>query len=405
MELRSFHAKVIDEFRANEGVVEGMPPLLLLTTTGARSGKQRTSPLNYLVNDGHYYINGGFSGAPHHPAWFHNLIANPNVTIEVGSKTLDVVARVLTDDERQRIFECFVRSKPAPLQEWQDGIEREIPIIELTHAEQPGSAAAQAALWGQRASDWAELEEGNRPLFEAVLDEVGLSSGAHLLDAGCGAGVACRIARERGARVVGLDATPELIEIARSQVPEGEFHVGDLEYLPFESDSFDVVTVFNAVQYAANPVNALQEARRVVRPGGYVAMAVLASMPVPAEAIQALLPPPPPGAADPLALSNFEALAALARDAGLHPVSEGHVTGPKIYADKEEVVRLFLSAGPITRALSIVGEAAVRSAIADILPPFRQADGTYRLDHEFMYIITTVRRSASRGQRCIGISR
>ena len=259
----------------------------------------------------------------------------------------------------------------------------------MTSAEQSGSAAAQAALWGQRASDWADLEEGTRPLYEAVFDEVELSAGMRLLDVGCGAGVACRLAHSRGAHVVGLDATPEMIEIARRQVPDGEFHVGDMEYLPFDSDSFDVVTGFHAFQYSASPVNALQEARRVVRPGGYVAIAVLSSRPPYFEAIQALLPPPPPEAADPLALSNFETLAALARDAGLHPVSQAHVTCPRIYADEEEAVRISLSPAPVVRAISIVGEAAVRSAIADVLPQFRQADGTYRLDPEPMYIITT----------------
>ena len=265
----------------------------------------------------------------------------------------------------------------------------------MTPAEQPGSAAAQAALWGQRASDWADGEEGNSPLFHAVFDEVKLSSGMRLLDVGCGAGVACRLAQARGAHVVGLDATPELIEIARDQVPDAEFHVGDMEYLPFDSDSFDVVTVFNSVQYAANPVNALQEARRVVRPGGYVAIAVLAPperskmFRALLEAMQALLPPPPPGAASPVALSNFEALVALARDAGLHPGSQAYVPCPIIFADQDEAVRLSLSAGPFVKASSIVGEAALRSAIVDILPPFRQPDGTYRSDYELMYVITT----------------
>lgn len=265
----------------------------------------------------------------------------------------------------------------------------------MTPAERPGSAAAQAALWGQRAGDWAEQEEGNSPLFEAVFDEVELSTGMDLLDVGCGAGVACRLARERDAHVVGLDATPELIEIARHQVPDGEFHLGDMEHLPFGTASFDVVTGFNAFQYAANPVNALREARRVVRPGGHVAIAVLAPperskwFSAQRETVLALLPPPPPGAANPIALSNFGALAALARDAGLHPVSQAYISCPKIYADQEEVVRRWLSTGHNVRAISIVGEAALRSAIADVLPQFRQADGTYRLDHEFMYVVTT----------------
>ena len=258
-----------------------------------------------------------------------------------------------------------------------------------------GTAAAQAALWGQRASDWADQEERNSPLFRAVFDEVGLSTGTRLLDIGCGAGVACRIAWERGARVVGLDATPELIEIARAQVPAGEFHQGEMEQLRFDTDSFDVVTGFNAFQYAADPVNALREARRVVRPGGHVAIAVLSPpgrskwFTARREAVRSLLPPPPPDAPNPIAISSFEAISRLARDAGLEPVSQAYVSCPGMFIDKEEAIRLWLASAPNVRAIEIVGEAALRSAIADVLPHFRLRNGTYQLDDEFMYVITT----------------
>jgi deazaflavin-dependent oxidoreductase (nitroreductase family) len=100
-----FNAKVIDEFRANEGQVGGMwegTPLLLLHNTGAKSGKSRVNPLAYLGDVGRYVVIASNGGAPSNPAWYHNLKAQPNVTIEVRTKTIDVVAREATGEERDR---------------------------------------------------------------------------------------------------------------------------------------------------------------------------------------------------------------------------------------------------------------------------------------------------------------
>ncbi len=91
-----------------------------------------------------------------------------------------------------------------------------------------------------------------------------------LLDAGCGSGMAAQIAAERGAHVSGLDATANLIAIAKTRVPDGDFHVGNLENLPFPDGAFDVVTGFNSFQYAGNARAALAEAKRVVKTGARV---------------------------------------------------------------------------------------------------------------------------------------
>src|SRR5205814_1806979 len=121
------------------------------------------------------------------------------------------------------------------------------------------------------------------------------------------------LATKRGAKVTGLDAAAPLVEIARTRVPEGDFRVGELEQLPYADGSFDLVTGFNSFQYAAEPVNALQEARRVVRGDGRVVIAVWGK-PEQCEladylaALGALLPPPPPGAPGPWALSEDGAL-------------------------------------------------------------------------------------------------
>lgn len=144
-----------------------------------------------------------------------------------------------------------------------------------TAQEETGSAAVQSKLWGARPRDWAEIEdEGSRRLFEAVLDATGVGRGTRFLDVGCGSGLACAPAAARGAEVSGLDATAPLLEIARERVPGGDFRIGDMQALSFEDESFDVVTLFNCLFFAADQEAGLREARRVARPGAPVAVVV-----------------------------------------------------------------------------------------------------------------------------------
>src|ERR1700761_5895806 len=135
----------------------------------------------------------------------------------------------------------------------------------------PQSSAVNGKLWGASARDWADIQEATaRPVYEAVLARTGVAFWTRFLDVGCGAGLTAQLAAGLGAEVAGVDAAETMIAIARERTPAGDFHVGDLEALPFAEGAFDVVTGFNAFQYAANPVVALTEARRVVRPGGMV---------------------------------------------------------------------------------------------------------------------------------------
>jgi SAM-dependent methyltransferase len=187
------------------------------------------------------------------------------------------------------------------------------------------TADVNGRLWGARASDWADIQERTaRPVYEAVLERMRVMAGARNLDVGCGAGMAARIAAWRGAQVSGIDAAEPLLEIARRRTPTGDFRRGDLEELPFNDRSFDVVTGFNSFQYAGNPVVALAEARRVTRPGGTIVVTPwgnpdgmeAASL---VAALRPLMPPPPPGAPGPFALSDESALRRFAIDAGLAP--------------------------------------------------------------------------------------
>jgi deazaflavin-dependent oxidoreductase (nitroreductase family) len=128
-----FNAQIIDEFRANEGRVGGVfegSPLLLLHHSGAKSGKRRVNPVGYLSDGGRYVVIASNGGAPTNPAWCHNLKAHPNVTIEVGIETIDVVASEATGVERERLFRTLAARAPQ-LSEYAQKTERLIPVIVL----------------------------------------------------------------------------------------------------------------------------------------------------------------------------------------------------------------------------------------------------------------------------------
>jgi deazaflavin-dependent oxidoreductase (nitroreductase family) len=129
-----FNAQVIEEFRANGGRVggrfEGMP-LLLLHHTGARSGQERVNPVAYLTDGDRYVIFASKAGAPTHPAWYHNLKAHPEVTIEVGTDTLPARAAEVTGEERERLYRAQVERSPQ-FGEYERKTSRVIPVVILS---------------------------------------------------------------------------------------------------------------------------------------------------------------------------------------------------------------------------------------------------------------------------------
>jgi SAM-dependent methyltransferase len=258
-----------------------------------------------------------------------------------------------------------------------------------------GSAAVQEQLWSPRADDWAHHQEGQmRSAFETALDAVGVARGTRLLDAGCGAGLVLRLAADRGADVSGLDATEALLAHVRERVPAAPVAHGDLESLPYADDAFDVVTGFNSFQYATRPAGAVREATRVTRAGGRV-LALVWGPPETCEAaaylaaLGSLMPPPPPGAPGPYALSGEHALEALLTEAGLEAVTIADVPAPWSYPDVETALRGLLSSGPAVKAIEHSGEAAARGAVAAAIEPYRRAEGGYRLENTFRFAIGT----------------
>ncbi len=135
--MSDWNVKTIEEFRANRGKVGGAfegAPLLLLHTTGARTGQERVNPVMYQQVGDDLAVFASKAGAPTNPDWFHNLRANPEARVEVGTETRDVRARVADGDERTRIWETQKERYPG-FADYEAGTDREIPVVILEPAE------------------------------------------------------------------------------------------------------------------------------------------------------------------------------------------------------------------------------------------------------------------------------
>jgi len=129
----NWNQSVIDEFRANGGKVGGMwtgRPLLLLTTTGAKTGRRHTTPLVYNTDRDRLLVFATKGGSPTHPAWYHNLIANPRVTVEQGGETFEANAVPITGEERDRLYNMHAEQFPQ-FAEYERKTTRKIPVVAL----------------------------------------------------------------------------------------------------------------------------------------------------------------------------------------------------------------------------------------------------------------------------------
>ena len=261
-------------------------------------------------------------------------------------------------------------------------------------AVKPRTADGNGVLWGHRARDWSEqMEPLFGPVYSAAFDRAGIRAGTEYLDVGCGAGLALQMAAQRGARAHGLDAADSLLEIARRRTPAADIRHGDIEVLPFADGRFDVVTGFNAFQYAGNPVLALAEAKRACKTGGQVLVATwgqpegmeAASL---VAAMRPLLPAPPPGAPGPFALSDEVTLRNFAASAGLTPGECFDVEAPWYFANLATALLALKSSGVGARAIKHSDEAAVDNAHAAALAPFAQPDGSFRVRATFRCLMS-----------------
>lgn len=253
------------------------------------------------------------------------------------------------------------------------------------HQQPRGSATRWGPLFGARARDWAETWEGaggwGTPVYEYVLDRAVIGRGTRVLDCGCGAGRFARMAAERGARVAGIDAAEQLIQIAAERTPEGDFRVGDIEALPWQHDAFDVVTGFSAFQFADDKVRALSEAQRVSRG----AVVVVIPSRVAESGITAVFKPVfplfPPEALESMkhsgmfALSEPGKLEEVLAAARLTVADDNEVACPIVFGDADTAVRAFVGAGPTALAIRLSSEPVVAQAMRDALSAYTVTDG------------------------------
>jgi deazaflavin-dependent oxidoreductase (nitroreductase family) len=132
-DFNEFNQGVISEFRTNDGIVGGVfagAPMILVNHRGARSGTEYTAPLVYTRDGDNYIVIASKGGAPEDPQWFRNLVANPDVTVEVGTETIPVRARVAEGDERARLYRAQADAMPN-FDDYAKATTREIPVVVL----------------------------------------------------------------------------------------------------------------------------------------------------------------------------------------------------------------------------------------------------------------------------------
>lgn len=131
--MNSFNGKIIEEFRANGGKVSGQfegAPMLLLTVTGAKTGRRLTTPLVHTRDGDRIVVIASNGGADRNPQWFGNLVANPNVTVEIGEESFDAKAVVAEGAERDRLFDAQAAMMPG-FRDYQKNTSRQIPVVTL----------------------------------------------------------------------------------------------------------------------------------------------------------------------------------------------------------------------------------------------------------------------------------
>jgi SAM-dependent methyltransferase len=252
----------------------------------------------------------------------------------------------------------------------------------------PMSPRAQhwGALWGSRPADWAGCEEQQTPVYEEALARVAIGPGDHVLDVGCGTGVFLRMCVDRGATASGIDAAANLLALARQRVPEADLRLADMQALPYADDTFDLVTGFTSFFFAEDMTLALQEARRVARPGAPVVIQVFGRPErCDLEAMKA-------------AVAQYRGAAhrsywrpgvaeEIAARAGLTVTQSLDVTFDYRYADETAMLDAMGAAGGAALAGGPDREGEVRAAIAAALCSCRRSDGSYRIGNEWHLVI------------------
>jgi SAM-dependent methyltransferase len=251
----------------------------------------------------------------------------------------------------------------------------------------------QGKLWSISPQNWSKhFEPYLLPMYKKVLEQVNLSEDDLVLDAGCGSGLFSSMAIETGAQVIGIDAAPGLLEVARQRNPQNYFMEEDLEAMPFANNSFNVVTGFNSFQYAGNFENALLEAKRVLKPGGRLVIAIwdkpeASDATNVLKAIGSLLPPPPPGTPGPFALSEDGKIETICNGIGMRMLYKTRVACPFLYSNIGNAIKSFMGTGPAAAAVNYTDIEIVEETIAKALRPYHITEDLHFLQNQFLVFI------------------
>ncbi|PWK81978.1 ubiquinone/menaquinone biosynthesis C-methylase UbiE [Lentzea atacamensis] len=233
------------------------------------------------------------------------------------------------------------------------------------------TSISEGGLWGRRAAQRAALgAKMSLPAWRTAVARTKISEGTTVLDLACGSGEFCALATEAGARATGIDASHEMIELARRTAPEAEFHVWPLGRLPWDDGTFDVVTAFNALFFAADPETAFAEAVRVSRD----------------HVVVCDWHPEHPS--DILTVGRAVLGSGGRRRAKMpEPQEELAIDIPQDHPDEDTMLRAFLSTGGYQRLIESEGEESVAEKIRIAAEPFRTADGGYRFANKYLMSI------------------
>jgi SAM-dependent methyltransferase len=255
-----------------------------------------------------------------------------------------------------------------------------------------GSAERWGPLWGARPADWSISEDQQTPTYEAALERVDLRPGQRVLDLGCGVGAFLRLVSDRGARAYGLDASEALLELARARLPEADLRVGEMEELPYDEDTFDLVTGFNAFFFANDMVAALAEAGRVAKPGAPVVIQVWGpheknDLEAMKEIARPFMPPRPADAPPEPDYSEPGVLEGLAVQAALTPETSFDCSWTFEFPDEATMQRALIAPAGLAVLVGPEREQQFKSALSEGLTKYRGPDGSYRLRNQFHFLI------------------
>jgi SAM-dependent methyltransferase len=255
-----------------------------------------------------------------------------------------------------------------------------------------GSGQRWGPLWGARPTDWALSEDQQTPTYEAALARIDLEPGALVLDIGCGAGAFLRLVSERGARAHGVDASAALIALARERLPEADLRVGDMEALPCEDDTFDLVTGFNSFFFADDIVAALREAGRVAKPGAPVVIQVWGphernDLEAMKEIARPFMPARPADAPAEPDLSAPGVLEELAMRAGLMSDAALDCSWAFVFPDEDTMRRALIAPAGLALLVGPDREEEFKNALSTGLATYQARDGSYRLHNTYHVLI------------------